>query len=134
MIERTRPGRGLRTLFLISGLLFVGIGIVGYVLPVMPGTLFLILALWCFKRSSERFERWLLYHPWVGPTLQDWERDHSIKPRTKVVAIVFLWGCIAISAYAVKTPWVVAFLVALAAAVTVYLLTRKNAPVSVQRA
>lgn len=116
------------------GLLFVGVGILGYILPLVPGTFFLILALWCFKRSSERFELWLLHHPLVGPTLQDWERNHSIKPRTKIVAIAFLWVCIAASAYAVRTPWVIALLLAIASAVTVYLATRKSAPVGIQRA
>lgn len=134
MIDRAARPKIQKTLFFVVGLLFVGVGILGYILPLVPGTFFLILALCCFKRSSERFELWLLHNPLVGPTLQDWERNHSIKPRTKVVAIAFLWICIGISAYAVRTPWVVALLIAIASAVTVYLVTRRSAPVGIERA
>ncbi|MBX7135271.1 MAG: YbaN family protein [Fimbriimonadaceae bacterium] len=116
-----------RVLYTVLGWLFVGIGIVGYVLPVLPGTVFMILALWCFRRGSERFERWLLNQPRIGPTLRDWDENRAIKPRTKVIAIAMVWVCIGGSLFAVKKPWVGYLLVGIAVALSWYLATRRKA-------
>jgi uncharacterized membrane protein YbaN (DUF454 family) len=77
----------MRGLFLALGLLFVGIGFAGIVLPVVPTTPFLILAAACFARSSRRLERWLLEHRSFGPTLRDWRARGAIPWRAKLAAL-----------------------------------------------
>ena len=72
---------------MILGFVCVGLGYVGVILPGVPSTIFFICALWAFKRSSPRFESWLLSHRVFGPTLQDWDEYRAIKLRTKIVAI-----------------------------------------------
>ena len=62
------------------------LGIVGLVLPLMPGTVFLIAAAWCFSRSSPRFESWLINHPQLGPQVLRWRRTGTIARGTKYVA------------------------------------------------
>ncbi|NOQ94794.1 MAG: DUF454 family protein, partial [Methylophaga sp.] len=57
-------------LLLISGLLFLALGIIGAVLPILPTTPFLILALACFANSSPRFHQMLLNNRWFGAALQ----------------------------------------------------------------
>ena len=116
-----------RALYTGLGWVFVAVGIVGYILPVLPGTVFMILALWCFKRGNERFEHWLLNHPRIGPTLRDWDENRAIKPRTKVIAIAMIWVCIGGSLFAVRKPWVGYMLVGIAIGLTWYLATRRNA-------
>jgi uncharacterized membrane protein YbaN (DUF454 family) len=79
---------------------FVALGFIGALLPLMPTTIFLILAAGCFARSSPRFENWLLDHPRFGPTLRAWRTDGAIGPRAKLMAssgivlgyALFWWG------------------------------------------
>ncbi|MET0314331.1 MAG: YbaN family protein [Hansschlegelia sp.] len=75
-----------RWLWLCAGIVCVGLGIVGLILPVMPGTVFLILAAACFARGSPRLEAWLLNHPQLGPSVVAWRRDGAIPPRAKLMA------------------------------------------------
>jgi uncharacterized protein len=75
-----------RPLFLVLGLLFTALGIIGAVLPLMPTTVFLILAAGCFARSSPRLEAWLMNHPRFGPTLRAWRENGAIPRKAKVFA------------------------------------------------
>ena len=65
-------GRWSRPLLFALGWIFTALGVAGLVLPLMPGTVFLILAAWCFSRSSPRFEAWLVGHPKLGPHVLRW--------------------------------------------------------------
>lgn len=66
-------------------------------MPGWPTTVFLILALFCFKKGSSRFEHWLLDHPVFGPTLRDWEKYKGIRLRHKRIAIITMWVFISAS-------------------------------------
>jgi uncharacterized membrane protein YbaN (DUF454 family) len=68
-------------------LAFVALGIAGYVLPVLPGTIFLILAAACFARSSRRLEAWIEGHPKFGPSVVAWRRDGAIPRKAKYLAL-----------------------------------------------
>ncbi|SFV32042.1 hypothetical protein SAMN05216456_1524 [Devosia crocina] len=78
--------RLVRVLYLLAGLVLLGLGIIGAFLPLMPTTIFLILAAWCFSRSSRRLEAWLLGHRYLGPTIVNWRRHGVIPPRAKILA------------------------------------------------
>ena len=86
--------------FLALGLLMLLLGFVGALLPVMPTTIFLILAAWFFGRSSPRMEAWLLQHPAFGPDLRAWREHGAIRRRAKYMAfagmtagyLLFWWG------------------------------------------
>lgn len=75
-------------MYFVAGLILTGVGIAGYLLPVMPGTIFLILAAACFARSSARLETWLLDHPKLGPSVKAWRKNGAIPRRIKVIAII----------------------------------------------
>lgn len=77
----------LRGVFLVLGLFFVGLGIVGAFLPVLPTTPFMILAAACFARSSIRLEAWLLNHKRFGPLLREWRARGAIPRRAKYAAL-----------------------------------------------
>ncbi|MDP3494591.1 MAG: YbaN family protein [Hyphomonadaceae bacterium] len=76
-----------RPFFFVLGLMFVGLGVLGYILPVMPGTIFLIMAAGCFARSSRRLEAWIEGHPKYGPTVVAWRRHGAIPRKAKYLAI-----------------------------------------------
>jgi uncharacterized membrane protein YbaN (DUF454 family) len=77
----------MRPLFFVLGLLMTALGIIGAFVPLMPTTIFLILAAWFFARSSTRFEAWLLNHPRFGKTLRDWQSSGAISRRAKIMAL-----------------------------------------------
>lgn len=85
--------RAARFGYLVLGLLCVGLGIIGAFLPVMPTTVFMLIAVWAFSKSSARLERWLLEHPRFGPRIREWREHHTIPLPIKLTA----WGSMAAS-------------------------------------
>lgn len=81
------------------GLVCVAVGFVGIVTPVMPGFVFLLIALWAFRNSSERLENWLLNNRFVGQALRDWDNGRSMKLRTKILALSMIWVAISYTCY-----------------------------------
>lgn len=77
----------MRILYLCLGWLMVVTGIIGAFLPVLPTTPFLLVALWCFSKSSPKLEMWLLSHPRFGPSLRDWREKGAIPRRAKIAAV-----------------------------------------------
>lgn len=76
----------MRGLWLAAGMLFLGLGLLGVVLPVLPTTPFLLLAAACFARSSPRLHGWLLSHPMFGPPIRNWEENGAISRPAKRLA------------------------------------------------
>lgn len=74
--------------WLLLGLLCVALGIIGAILPLMPTTIFLILAAGCFARSSNRLEAWLLNHPSFGPPVSAWRAERAIPRAAKRAACI----------------------------------------------
>lgn len=90
----------MRVLWLILGCVMLALGVIGAFLPVMPTTIFLILAVGCFSRSSPRLERWLLDSPTYGPSLRAWREQGAVSRKGKAYASLgmavgyglFWWG------------------------------------------
>lgn len=78
----------LRYLVMAFGFLFMLLGIMGILLPIMPGTIFLILATACFVRSSPRFENWIMHNRYVGPAIADYRSTGVIDRNTKIIITV----------------------------------------------
>ena len=66
------------------GILSVVLGIIGIFLPLMPTTPFLLLAAFCFARSSPRCHQWLHQHRWFGPYLTRYQQRHAMTRRDKL--------------------------------------------------
>jgi uncharacterized membrane protein YbaN (DUF454 family) len=118
-----------KSLWLTSlGLVLVALGIIGIVLPVMPTTLFFILALACFTRSSPTLECWLLNHPRYGKILQQWQTHKVVPLKAKCsAAMVMFIGFMFLIAS--PTPiWVVVLVAMSEVAVISYLILRPSHP------
>ena len=76
----------MRIVYFSLGWVMVALGVIGLIMPLMPGAVFLIIAAWCFARSSPRFEAWLLNHPTFGKPLRDWRGSGAIPRSAKVMA------------------------------------------------
>ena len=76
----------MRILYFSLGWVMVALGVIGLVMPLMPGTVFLIIAAACFARSSPRLEAWLLDHPKFGKSLRDWRAAGAIPRSAKAMA------------------------------------------------
>jgi len=77
----------MRLTYFFLGWLFFSLGAIGVVLPVVPTTPFMLLALWAFTRSSDRFHAWLYHHKFFGPPLQQWHNHRVIPLTAKVLSI-----------------------------------------------
>ena len=88
----------MRFVYLASGLSFVAIGGVGVIVPGLPTTVFFIMAAWCFSRSSQRLERWVLNLPGIGPMIRDFRSGLGMPRKAKVAAISSIVIAVGISA------------------------------------
>lgn len=77
----------MRPLYFLLGWCFFGLGAVGTVVPGLPTTPFMLLALWAFSKSSQRLHDWLYAHPVFGPPLQQWRSHRVIPARAKLLAV-----------------------------------------------
>ena len=93
-----------RRLYVATGWICVGLGLVGALVPLLPTTVFLLIAAWAFARSSPRWHRWLHEHPRFGGTIRAWEEHRAMPLRAKRVALGALAGSYLFTAWAFG-PW-----------------------------
>ena len=105
----------------------MGLALVGTVLPVVPTVPFLLLAAFCFARSSPRLHRWLMHHPRFGGPLRDWEAHHAIGRRVKIVALAMMAAGLIPGLLLLPLPvWILQ--VAIIAAAGTFVATRPEPP------
>jgi uncharacterized protein len=80
----------MRVVYFSLGWVFFALGIIGILLPVMPTTPFMLLALWGFARSSDKFHNWLYTHRLFGPPLQQWNEHRVIPLIAKIMSVSFM--------------------------------------------
>lgn len=95
-----------RPAWLVSGLLLVGLGGLGVVVPGLPTTIFFIGAAACFARSSPRLEQWVLDLPHIGPMVRDYRSGLGMPRKAKIAAIVTIALAVTLSALLIPS-WLV---------------------------
>ncbi len=111
----------LKPLLLVTGLLATVLGFLGMFLPVLPTTPFLLLAAYCFARSSTRLHNYLIHHRQLGPYLSNYY-NKAMTPKDKARTLTLMWGGILVSAALIGSPiaWIV--LPTVATAVMIHIL------------
>ena len=106
----------MKVLLFGCGTLCVALGVIGIFLPLMPTTVFLLLAAACYARSSERFYRRLVDHPWLGPYVR---QNRGLTVRQKVIILTVLWASlVATMAWSTDAIWLRLVLAAIGVGVT----------------
>jgi uncharacterized membrane protein YbaN (DUF454 family) len=119
-----------RLLWAFGGVLFVAIGAIGVVLPLLPTTPFLLLGAYCFARSSPSLHDWLLTHPTFGPLISNWDQYGGIDRRSKRIAIIVILLTLGIT-LAIGVPlWALAAQMLVLGVAATFILTRPNPPTS----
>ncbi len=122
------PGPLRRGVFFAVGALSVVMGVIGIFVPLWPTTCFLLLAGWCFARSSRRAERWLHENRLFGRYLRDYRERGVISARVRTTSLGVMWLFMGLSAVLLwQHLWAVALLVLVGVAVTVHLVALPTA-------
>ena len=114
----------MKKIILITiGWLCVGLAFVGTFVPGIPTTIFLIVALWAFAKSSKKFHSWLLNHKRFGPILQNWE-SHKVVPRkAKILMVIFQISAVIIFHYSLRNIYLTVLLIITLVFVARYVLS-----------
>ncbi|RPH94451.1 MAG: DUF454 domain-containing protein [Calditrichaeota bacterium] len=115
------------TLYLIGGTLAVFLGIIGMFLPILPTTPFLLLAAFCYARSSKRFYDGLLNNRWFGEYIRNYREGKGIPLRQKVLTLLLLWLTIGNTIlFLAPQLWIRILLLLIASGVTIHLVRMKT--------
>lgn len=116
-----------RLALILAGSFFLGIGIIGILLPLLPTTPFILLAVSCYARSSNKLHDWLLNNRWLGNYIKNYRAGRGIPAKVKIVSISFLWVVIGYSViFVVHILLIKILLIIIAALVTLHILFIKT--------
>ena len=117
--QRLRKG-----LWVVLGSVFLTIGIIGIVVPLLPTTPFLLLAAGCYAKGSRRLSDKLLANPWLGPYLRATKDGSPLTWRWRVASMAFLWASMSLAILFLTENMVMRLvLIIIALAVTLHLAT-----------
>lgn len=124
-----QPRCAMRYGLIAFGWFNVALGAIGVVVPGMPTTVFLLIAMWAFSKSSEKFRLWLFNHKILGPPIRDWHEHRVIPVRAKYMAVGMMSLSVAILAVFVADSFLLPTIVAASMApVAIFIVTRRSSP------
>ena len=101
----------LRQLWFVLGLICLGLAVAGYILPVMPGTTFLLISAFCFAKSNKKWYEKLINNKTFGPIIKDYQDGKGMTLKVKTTAITMIVASISISLYFASNIYVTIFLI-----------------------
>ena len=114
----------MKRIILISlGWLCVGLGFVGVFVPGIPTTIFLIIALWAFTKSSEKLRHWLLNHKRFGPILNNWQEHKVVPRRAKILMVVLMSLAVILFYYSLQSLILTIGLIIILVSVAIYVIS-----------
>jgi uncharacterized protein len=116
-----------KSILIVCGTVSVGLGTIGIFIPLLPTTVFYLLAAYCYARSSQKFYNWLITNRWFGEYIRNYREGRGIPLKQKIFSISLLWLTIGYSVwFVVSLWWVRLILLAIAIGVTIHLMMLKT--------
>jgi len=112
-----------RTILISLGWLCVGLGFVGVFVPGIPTTIFLIIALWAFTKSSKKLRHWLLNHKRFGPILSNWQEHKVVPRRAKILMVVLMSLAVILFYYSLQSLILTIGLIVILVLVAIYVIS-----------
>lgn len=110
----------------ILGTIFLLVGVLGAVLPLLPATPFLLLASACYVRGSTTLHNWLMSHRYLGPYITNIRDKRGMPIRAKIITIIVLWISLLFSIYRVDSLLLDSTLLIVGIGVTTLILKLKT--------
>jgi len=117
-----------RILYYTAGTIFLALGIIGIVFPILPTTPFLLLTAACYVRSSEKAYNWLIHNKLFGKIIRDYIEGKGLPIKVKLITIILLWITIFFSIVLIAIFWVQILLIIIASLVSIHILLIKPKP------
>ncbi len=125
--QKPKPGRVAVLVYRGIGVVCVGLGTAGVFLPLLPTTVFLLIALWAFAKGSPEWAERVRNHPRLGPFVRDWEARGAIPRSAKVLALGMMASSVAILWFASRNLILTVAVGGVLLAVSGYIVTRPSA-------
>ena len=114
----------MKRMILISlGWLCVSLGFIGIFVPGIPTTIFLIIALWAFTKSSKKLRNWLLNHKRFGPILNNWQQHKVVPRRAKILMVVLMSLAVILFYYSLQSLILTIGLIIILVSVAIYVIS-----------
>jgi len=118
-----RPDKIRRTVYFGAGVVALVMGIIGIFVPIWPTTCFLLMAIGCFSKSSQRAHDWMLHNRWFGRHLRDYRESGIVDRRILAGSLLSLWLSMGLSLSLITPPlWVCLIILSVGLAVTMHLV------------
>lgn len=116
-----------RAIYMFAGHGFVVLGVIGAILPLMPTTIFLLLAAGCYAKSSPQLYEWLHSNRYFGSYLKNYREKRGTPLPVKIGSIAVLWASIGYTIFFTNTPvYVDVILILIALGVSIHLIMIKT--------
>jgi uncharacterized membrane protein YbaN (DUF454 family) len=115
-----------KSILIITGSLLLTIGAIGIFLPLLPTTPFLLLAVYCYFRSSKRLHDWLMSNKVLGAYIYNYITYKALLRSTKISTMITLWAGLTVSMILIKSWWIIALLIVIGIGVSIHVLTLKT--------
>ena len=112
-----------RLVLIILGWICVGLGFIGIFVPGIPTTIFLIIALWAFTKTSKKLRYWLLHHKRFGPILSNWQEHKVVPRRAKILMVTFMILSVILFHYSLQNLYLTTALIVILGFVARYVIS-----------
>ncbi len=106
--------------------MFLVLGFIGLLLPIVPTTPFILVSVWFFARSSKKLENWLINHKIFGKNIRDWKEKGSISKNAKLSAIPLIIFSFSATIYLNEIFYLDLFLAVLGLLISTFIITRPS--------